>query len=72
MQSIQQASFRYRSHRSSLSSRIYVTENGTLKGYITMAVLLTHQPNTPVADLLREMEEMLREVCHVHVSAIAP
>lgn len=43
-----------------------MTENGTLKGYITMAVLLTHQPDTPVADLLREMEEMLREVCHIH------
>lgn len=27
-----------------------------------MAVLLTHQPDTPVADLLREMEELLREV----------
>lgn len=48
--------------RSSLSSRIYVTENGTLKGYITMAVLLTHQPDTPVAELLRELEEMLHEV----------
>lgn len=55
-------------NRSSLSSRIYVTENGTLKGYITMAVLLTHQPDTPVADLLREMEEMLREVCRVHAA----
>ncbi|CBJ31161.1 divalent cation transporter, carboxyterminus [Ectocarpus siliculosus] len=46
---------------SSLSSRIYVTENGTLKGYITMAVLLTHQSETPVAELLRELEEMLHE-----------
>lgn len=54
------------SNSSSLSSRIYITENGTLKGYITMAVLLTHQPDTPVADLLREMEEMLREVNHNH------
>ncbi|CAM9764307.1 unnamed protein product [Pylaiella littoralis] len=46
---------------STLSSRIYVTENGTLKGYITMAALLTHQPKTPVADLLRELEEVLKE-----------
>lgn len=30
-----------------------------------MAVLLTHQPETPVADLLRELEEMLREVQHL-------
>lgn len=55
--------------RSTLSSRIYVTENGTLKGYITMAALLTHQPKTPVADLLRELEEVLKEVRDVMSSA---
>lgn len=27
-----------------------------------MADLLTHQPETPVVDLLREMKELLREV----------
>lgn len=48
--------------QATLSSRIYVTENGVLKGYITMATLLTHQPETPVCDLLRELEELLREV----------
>eukprot|EP00904_Undaria_pinnatifida_P014274 jgi/Undpi1/9978/HiC_scaffold_28.g12432.m1 len=50
-----------REEGSSLSSRIYVTEDGFLKGFITMATLLTHQPETPVAGLLRDLEEMLRE-----------
>ncbi|CAM9740529.1 unnamed protein product [Ascophyllum nodosum] len=47
--------------QTTLSSRIYVTEDGKLRGFITMASLLTHQPETPVRNLLLEMKELLRE-----------
>lgn len=35
---------------------------GRLKGYITMAALVTNEGQTPVSALLRTLEELLREV----------
>jgi Mg/Co/Ni transporter MgtE len=40
------------------SDRIYVTQAGILRGYITMASLLTNKPETPVKDIVNEPEEV--------------
>ncbi|CAM9690140.1 unnamed protein product [Chrysoparadoxa australica] len=40
---------------------IYVTRNGALEGYITMASLLTNAPSTSVAFILRTPESVLTE-----------
>lgn len=41
--------------------RIYVTQAGLLRGFITMASLLTNTPDTPVSDVLIVSEEVR---CH--------
>jgi hypothetical protein len=40
------------------SDRIYVTQAGILRGYITMASLLTNKPETLVKDIVNEPEEV--------------